>query len=188
MPTLLSQLTDNTDECASSTTNNCDSNATCTNTPGSFTCTCNQGYAGNGTTCEGIYELLTLKVYHASHDFTVSDIDECIGTTNNCDSNAMCTNIPGSFTCTCNQGYAGNGATCEGTDSNHVLCNSCTLLYQILMSVPVLPLVTLMLHVPTLLGVTPVHVTKDTLEMEPLVKVLIPTMYYASHALYCIRY
>ena len=44
---------------------------------------------------------------------------------------------------------------------------------QILMSVPMLPLmtVTLMLHAPTLLGASTVHVTKDTLEMEPLVMV-----------------
>ena len=44
-------ITSDIDECADATT--CDSNATCTNTPGSFTCTCNQGYTGNGTTCEG---------------------------------------------------------------------------------------------------------------------------------------
>ena len=46
--------------------------------------------------------------------FTVSDIDECTdATTNNyCDSNAMCTNTPGSFHCTCNQGYTGNGTIC----------------------------------------------------------------------------
>ena len=43
---------------------------------------------------------------------------------------------------------------------------------QISMSV-VCTTVTLMLHVPTLLGVITVYVTKDTLEMEPLVKVQI---------------
>ena len=36
---------------------------------------------------------------------------------------------------------------------------------------PSLTTVTLMLHVPTLLGASPVHVTKDTLEMEPLATV-----------------
>ena len=44
-------LTSDIDECADATT--CDSNANCTNTPGSFTCTCNQGYTGNETICEG---------------------------------------------------------------------------------------------------------------------------------------
>ncbi|MCP5014729.1 MAG: hypothetical protein GY938_05520 [Ketobacter sp.] len=40
------------DEC-SLNTHNCDSNATCTNTAGSFTCACNSGYTGNGTSCSG---------------------------------------------------------------------------------------------------------------------------------------
>ena len=35
-----------------------------------------------------------------------------------------------------------------------------------------LPLVTLMLYVPTLLIASPVHVTKDTLEMEQLALVI----------------
>ena len=41
------------------------------------------------------------------------------------------------------------------------------------MSVPVLPLtnVTLMLYVPTLLGASSVHVTKDTLEMDSVAMV-----------------
>ena len=34
-------------------TDNCDVNAACTNTPGSFTCACNIGYTGDGTSCTG---------------------------------------------------------------------------------------------------------------------------------------
>ena len=42
------------------------------------------------------------------------DIDECISGTDNCDLNASCNNTDGSFTCTCNTGYSGDGVTCEG--------------------------------------------------------------------------
>ena len=35
-------------------TSTCSSNAICTNTPGSFVCTCNQGYTGNGVVCTGM--------------------------------------------------------------------------------------------------------------------------------------
>ena len=31
----------------------CDENAQCANTPGSFTCACNEGYSGDGMTCTG---------------------------------------------------------------------------------------------------------------------------------------
>ena len=42
------------DECATAGT--CDANAACTNTPpGTFTCACNSGYDGDGTTCTGNY-------------------------------------------------------------------------------------------------------------------------------------
>jgi len=36
-------------------TDNCDEQATCTNTIGSFTCACNPGYSGTGVDCEGTY-------------------------------------------------------------------------------------------------------------------------------------
>ena len=44
----------------------------------------------------------------------ISDDNECEEVTDNCDSNATCTNIPGSFTCACNQGYSGDGVICVG--------------------------------------------------------------------------
>ena len=42
------------DECSGQGNgNNCHSQATCTNTIGSFTCACKGGYSGNGVTCTG---------------------------------------------------------------------------------------------------------------------------------------
>ena len=32
----------------------CDVNAKCTNTVGSYLCECNDGYSGNGTYCSGL--------------------------------------------------------------------------------------------------------------------------------------
>ncbi len=40
------------DECTLDS-DNCDANAACTNTAGSFTCACNSGYSGDGVTCTG---------------------------------------------------------------------------------------------------------------------------------------
>ena len=43
-----------TDECATGT-HMCDNQATCNNTDGSYTCTCNEGYDGTGNNCSGIH-------------------------------------------------------------------------------------------------------------------------------------
>ena len=47
------------DKCANNA-DNCDVNAYCNNTVGSFNCTCNSGYIGSGTTCAGKYDYLVL--------------------------------------------------------------------------------------------------------------------------------
>ena len=41
------------------------------------------------------------------------DINEC-GTVALCDPNATCTDTFGSYECSCNLGFMGNGITCEG--------------------------------------------------------------------------
>ena len=92
------------DECDLGT-DNCDINATCDNIPGSFTCTCNSGYSGDGETC--------------------TDDDECDLGTDNCDINATCANTPGSFTCTCNSGYSGDGVTCTDDDECDLGTDNC---------------------------------------------------------------
>ncbi|XP_013389521.1 fibrillin-2, partial [Lingula anatina] len=90
------------DECSLGT-DNCAENATCTNTVGSFTCSCLPGFTGDGTVC--------------------NDIDECSLGTDNCAENASCTNTVGSFSCTCFPNYNGDGTTCDpdecslGTDN-----------------------------------------------------------------------
>ena len=42
------------DECANEDENDCDANALCTNTEGSYVCRCMKGYEGDGSLCTGI--------------------------------------------------------------------------------------------------------------------------------------
>uniref|UniRef100_H2Y5Q7 EGF-like domain-containing protein n=1 Tax=Ciona savignyi TaxID=51511 RepID=H2Y5Q7_CIOSA len=81
---------------------NCHANATCTNNIGSFTCSCNTGFTGNGVNC--------------------SDIIECTSGTHNCHANATCTNNIGSYTCSCNTGFTGDGVNC--TDINECISST----------------------------------------------------------------
>ncbi|XP_072048687.1 uncharacterized protein [Amphiura filiformis] len=74
---LLDRITYCANECLTSP---CDHNAACINNPGSFECSCNAGFSGDGLTC--------------------TDVDECLY--NPCDHNAVCSNNHGSFECTCN--------------------------------------------------------------------------------------
>ena len=60
------------DECLNDDDNDCDANADCTNTVGSFECACKNGFSGDGVQCD--------------------DIDECDTETDNCHDLATCTN------------------------------------------------------------------------------------------------
>ena len=129
-------------------TDNCHQNATCNNTEGSFDCSCNTGYTGNGSFCMGkciwysdplYYYFLCatlIPVYlsfymHCIHhnikhmDLIIltlpptsclvsADVNECAESTHNCHQNATCNNTEGSFDCSCNIGYTGNGSFCMG--------------------------------------------------------------------------
>ena len=59
------------------------------------------------------------------------DDNECVGegSGNNCHENADCTNEPaGSFTCTCKDGYTGDGVnTCNGKEGPFYICLSSTM-------------------------------------------------------------
>ena len=46
--------------------------------------------------------------------YNLADDDECTDGTDQCDTNAACTNSDGSYTCVCNVGYTGDGFTCTG--------------------------------------------------------------------------
>ena len=49
-------------------------------------------------------------------NYLLSDIDECAEEDDNCHSNAICTNLPGNFSCDCQLGYMGDGIeSCIGT-------------------------------------------------------------------------
>ena len=54
---------------------------------------------------------------HSSLSIT-SDIDECSADSSPCDENAECTNSDGSYSCTCKQGFTGNGTDCDGIQSS----------------------------------------------------------------------
>ena len=54
------------------------------------------------------------KLHSDNIHFVVIDIDECTIGIHGCDVDAVCNNILGSYNCTCNDGFHGNGTNCTG--------------------------------------------------------------------------
>ena len=42
------------------------------------------------------------------------DLDECTTGSHSCDVNSVCQNTVGSYACSCNAGYTGDGKPCNG--------------------------------------------------------------------------
>ena len=111
----------------------CHDNATCNNIQGSYTCTCNPGYNGNGFCCASKFYLLIISQIQQTQYmvFIFLDIDECLINNGGCQHH--CHDSDGSYTCSCSNGYQLNsdGHTCEGKfvittapklDTNSELC------------------------------------------------------------------
>ncbi|XP_039984519.1 multiple epidermal growth factor-like domains protein 6 [Xiphias gladius] len=90
------------DECEGEALGSCGLHASCTNTPGSYSCSCLRGYLMGAGGCQ--------------------DIDECglaaVTGLQACQGDAECKNTPGSFKCSCPAGYvmAIDGRGCVDVD------------------------------------------------------------------------
>jgi hypothetical protein len=56
------------------------------------------------------------KVYNSAV-FSL-DVDECSENIDNCNTNATCSNKPGSFDCECKAGFSGDGISCSSKGPN----------------------------------------------------------------------
>ena len=128
-------LCDDIDECSTNETE-CDENARCQNTDGSYKCYCEEGFYGTGRFCQSgqcndaICDMNKKCVSQTTMDCECKagfltgkdgeciDIDEC-SADKSCNNNGKCSNLPGSYSCSCNQGYS--GTTCSVCDIGYSL-------------------------------------------------------------------
>ena len=113
------------DECAGD--NDCDDNASCTNTEGSYTCRCNTGFSGDGETCTelgcddlvcdpnascGATDGCECGPGYTGDGEGCGDVDECaMASAFECADDAACVNTFGGYDCECVGPFGGNGKT-----------------------------------------------------------------------------
>lgn len=107
------------DECASPESNECDSNALCTNTEGSYVCRCIKGFEGDGRNCTGKTDLFLNHLfanisYKSTFMITPFLVAVAPGCSPSCGPNAFCQDDIGVPLCVCSVGYQGDGYNCTG--------------------------------------------------------------------------
>ena len=79
----------------------------CTDTSGSYTC---------ATIMDSLESIIPIPIITGIKVFSIyivhADINECYSM-DPCNDNATCTDTLGSFICTCNNGFTGDGLTCQ---------------------------------------------------------------------------
>ena len=98
---------------------------TCTNIPGSFVCSCDQGYflSSDRLTCNG--EFSTLTNWSFIMYLPLTDVNEC-QQGNNGGCAQVCSNSAGSFSCQCREGFSlqADEITCIGREPCRETCPS----------------------------------------------------------------
>ena len=93
-------------------------NQICTNTIGSYVCSCFLGYhiSSNNKTCVGkhLTSIIVCYIVRSCAMYMHTDIDECALGISGC--NQICTNTIGSYMCNCYPGYqiSSDHSTCVG--------------------------------------------------------------------------
>ena len=59
-----------------------------------------------------------VRLVKTSYKFHI-DVNECLSNST-CDADATCNNTEGSYTCTCDSGYSGDGISCDGMHSTEL--------------------------------------------------------------------
>lgn len=118
----------------------CDYNAQCLNSIGSYSCQCNAGFEGNGFICDnakscenvtcdenaecvqenGIAECKCIKGFSGNGKYCTVIPDHSCHNGNNCSPYGYCSIEPTSnkYFCACLPGYTGNGYNCTVLDIN----------------------------------------------------------------------
>ncbi|XP_074836425.1 adhesion G protein-coupled receptor E3-like [Carettochelys insculpta] len=104
---------DDINECLGPNPVDCGPFTNCTNVPGSYYCTCLEGYESSSGKAN----------FTSASETTCQDIDKCRemnGTI--CGPNANCTNLPGSHICTCSDGAVSSSGKANFTHASENTC------------------------------------------------------------------